>query len=245
MPSTPRIAIQFAVAQELAPAARLLLPSRSPRPSLPGLACRHGQLHGHELLLVAGGMGQKRAGSAAEAVLREWRPDLLVMAGVAGALAPDLSVADVITAEGIVAGDELLSPGLVPAVSTRPLRTGRLLSLDHVLVTAKDKCRALAALPHSPAPLAVEMETAAVARVAARHGLPWAAIRAVSDTAEESLPLDFNRLRTPDGDLPTSRVAFAALRSPAAIPGLMRLGQNTGRAAVALASFLEHWISRL
>jgi adenosylhomocysteine nucleosidase len=190
-------------------------------------------------------MGQKRAGTAAEAVLREWRPDLLVMAGVAGALAPDLSMADVIVADGIVAGHELHSPSLVPSVSTRSHHTGRLLSLDRVLVTADDKRVALAALLHSSAPLAVEMETAAVAQVAACHGVPWAAIRAVSDTADESLPLDFNRLRSPDGDLPTARVALAALSSPTAIPGLIRLGKNTGLAAEAVARFLEHWISSL
>lgn len=43
--------------------------------------------------------------------------------------------------------------------------------------------------------LAVEMETAAVAQVAEAHGLPWVAVRAVSDSAGDDMTLDFYRLR--------------------------------------------------
>lgn len=239
-----RIAIQFAVPQELTPAARLLQPAPTSRPDLARISFRHGLLHGKELLLLAGGMGQKRAGAGAEAIVRSWRPDLLVMAGVAGALAADLRVAEVIAASTITTGEAAYAPSVLPALASGAHRTGALLSLDQVLVTAEDKRKAVAALAY-PRPLAVEMETAAVAQVASRHGLPWTALRAVSDTAEESLPLDFNRLRTADGDLPTSRVAIAAVSNPAAIPGLIRLGKNTSLAAEALASFLEKWISSL
>lgn len=194
--------------------------------------------------MFAGGMGQKRAGASAEAIVRGWRPDLLIMAGVAGALAADLRVGDVIAASTITTGQSTYSPSVIPALASGTHRMGALLSLDHVLVTAADKRKALATLSH-PLPLAVEMETAAVAQVASHHGLPWTALRAISDTAEESLPLDFNRLRTPDGDLPTSRVALAAVSNPAAIPGLIRLGKNTSLAAEALASALEQWICSL
>ncbi len=44
--------------------------------------------------------------------------------------------------------------------------------------------------------LAVDMESAAVAQVAVAYGLPWLAVRAISDTASEDWSLDFGRLRT-------------------------------------------------
>jgi adenosylhomocysteine nucleosidase len=43
--------------------------------------------------------------------------------------------------------------------------------------------------------LVVEMETAAVAQTATAHELPWVAVRAVSDTADDELILDFGRLQ--------------------------------------------------
>ena len=168
------------------------------------------------------------------------------MAGVAGALSPDLGVADVVVADAVLSGGEALTPTEVPSLPIGGYHTGALLSVDRVLVTANDKLKAAAEhrTPNTEhqTPLAVEMETAVVARIAAAHGIPWAAVRAVSDTAAESLPLDFNRLRDANGDLPISRVALAAITNPAAIPGLIRLGRNTDLAAKVLAEFLARWI---
>jgi adenosylhomocysteine nucleosidase len=248
-----RVVVLFAVSQELGPFARRITPALTSRPSLP-LPFRHGRLGDREVLCLAGGMGPKRAAAAAEAVLRGWKPDLLVMAGVAGALSPELAVADLVIGDAVLSDGRLLLPPVVPALPDARYRTGPLLSLPHVLVTAEDKRAAAIATPVSPehrtpntehrTPLVVEMETAAVARVAIAHGIPWSAVRAVSDTAAESLPLDFNRLRSADGDLPTSRVALAAMMNPGAIPGLIRLGRNTSLAAEAVAGFLADWITR-
>jgi len=244
MPACTRIAVLFAVPQEMTPLARLLPPAAEGPPALklPAALRASGD---RQVLLVTGGMGGRRAAEAAAAIIRAWRPELLVMAGVAGALAEDLAVGDVIAADAVYTSDEALAPSLVPAGVLHPHRTGPLLSLDRVLVTADEKRAAHQSIARRPRPLAVEMETAAVARVAGEHGVPWAAVRAVSDTAGESLPLDFNRLRTPDGDLPVSRVAVAAITHPRSIPGLIRLGGNTAAASKSLAAFLVEWLTRI
>jgi adenosylhomocysteine nucleosidase len=218
-----------------------------------------GQLRAAQALLVAGGVGAERAARAAESILQAWKPDLLTIAGVAGALSPSLKVGDVVIANAVYTAGDPLRPSVIPAALHRPTQTGPLLCLDRVLVTAGEKHAAFAPpehptpntqhptlnTQHPTPPLAVEMETAAAARVAEAHGVPWAAVRAISDTAGESLPLDFNRLRDADGDLRTSRVALAALARPGSIPGLLRLGRNTGIAAEALACFLDHWLATI
>ena len=201
------------------------------------LPCWEGSLESCEVWLAVAGMGAQRAAIAARTILNAWKPDLLLIAGVAGALAPELRVGDVVAAREVVTPrKEMTAPRVLPAPFT-----GRLLSLDQVLVSATEKQEAWAHYGE-PRLLAVEMETSAAAAVAEKQGVAWAALRAISDTAGEGLPLDFNRLRSRDGDLPTSRVALAAIRQPASIPGLIRLGGNTNRAAEALAAVIERWL---
>ena len=248
-----RIALLFAVRQEMAPLARRLRPSREDVPPLRGYPMLFGEIAGRQVLLAAAGIGARRAAAAAEAVLDAWKPDLLLMTGVAGALSPDLQVGDLILANAVLTEVEQLHPSFVFPHTHTPTHphthTGPLLSLDRILITAKEKHAAFTTPPPHDSttapPLVVEMETAAAARVAMERGVPWAAIRAVSDTANESLPLDFNALRTADGELPTSRVAVAALRNPRCIPGLLRLGRNTSTASEALACFLAGWVASL
>jgi len=172
----------------------------------------------------------------------ERRPALIVLAGVAGALAPSLAVGDLVAADAVLSGGQVLSaPPLPPGVAALPadVRRGPLLSADRVLITPEEKAAAHA----EQGALAVEMEAAEIARAATAAGLPWAVLRAVSDTAAERLPLDFNRLRAPDGNLPIGRVAGAALAAPAAIPGLLRLGRNTDRAVARLTAALAAWLA--
>src|SRR4051812_45804962 len=157
-----RLAVLFAVPQEMAPLARRLTASAESLSSKLPFPHRAGSLARVPTLLCAGGMGARRAESAARAILDTWRPDLLVLAGVAGALSADLRLADVLVATAVETDSGALEPPVVPPLSGPAVR-GTLLSLDRVLVTAADKQAAL----NTPTPIhphahtAVEMETAA------------------------------------------------------------------------------------
>lgn len=70
------------------------------------------------------------------------------------------------------------------------LHTGLIVSGDRFVSTTQE-CRALQqALPDA---LAVEMEGAAVAQVCADYGVPFAALRTVSDRADDDAHADFSR----------------------------------------------------
>lgn len=69
------------------------------------------------------------------------------------------------------------------------LHTGLVLSGDRFVATAAESSVLRAALPDA---LAVEMEGAAVAQVCADYGLPFAALRTVSDRADDSAHADFS-----------------------------------------------------
>jgi adenosylhomocysteine nucleosidase len=125
-----------------------------------------------------------------------------------------------------------LDPALQVGDIVRELTT-----IDRVAVTAAEKC----ALRQRTGAAAVDMESAALAGKAREWGVPFHVIRAVSDRAEEDMPLDFNLYRGPDGRFSRSRIALAALASPfSRVPALLRLDRNCRMAARSLGDYFAH-----
>lgn len=113
--------------------------------------------------------------------------------GVAGALDPGLVPGDVLIPNRILYADG--DAGFVTDVDTATclgmalgprlrVRGGALWSSDHAIASAADK-RALASRSGA---LAVDMEAASVAAVAARAKLPFTALKAICDPADRELP---------------------------------------------------------
>jgi hypothetical protein len=81
---------------------------------------------------------------------------------------------------------------------------------------------------------AVDMESAAVARAAARHGLPFAILRAIADPAQRPLPPAALVAMRADGGVDLAAVLGALARSPGQLPALVRLGLDSRRAFSSL-----------
>jgi nucleoside phosphorylase len=191
-----------------------------------------GELNGDRWILVANGPGPSLAGEAAEAAFREEIPDAVVSTGLCGALDPQFEIGQIIVASEITAGGQKYA-SQTPAVS-RCYARGSIASINQVAVSASDK----RSLSKSGA-CAVEMEAAGLAGRASNWGAPFYCVRAVSDLAMESLPLDFNQFRDQSGRFSRGRIALAAMAQPwARIPGLLRLARNSRRAADVLGDFL-------
>ena len=92
---------------------------------------------------------------------------------------------------------------------------------------------------------AVEMESFEILHGAKENGIPAVAIRAISDLSDEELPLDMNRIFSDDGDVSVPGVVAQVVRRPQAIPGLVKLGQQSSRAAESLAQFLDKYVATL
>ena len=156
----------------------------------------------------------------------EWRVGQTMSVGFCGALDPELGIGDI-----VVSGEGFRGP------SDRFVQA-EILTADRVAVTSEEKRR----LRQSTGAAVVEMEAAAVAEKARTWGLPFRAVKAVSDTADEDLPLDFNQYRDRDGRFQTRRIAGAALFHPfVTLPGLLRLNRNCRRAAESLGAFLADY----
>jgi nucleoside phosphorylase len=199
------------------------------QPDWPLDFARLGRLHGVPIAMVANGPGPKLAGDAVDVVKANQNMDALISIGFCGGLQASLKACDIFVPSEIVG----ISPVRQPA-SQRPFKTGKLLSMDRVVSTAAEKT----ALGQSGAD-AVEMEAAAVVARANQCGVPFYAVRVVTDTCDQDFPVDFNRMRSPDGRFSRSRIIAAALRKPGTvIPQLIKLKRTTKRAALALGDFL-------
>ncbi|MGH7990930.1 MAG: hypothetical protein ACREDS_12170, partial [Limisphaerales bacterium] len=158
-------------------------------------------------------------------------PDLVLTCGFAGGLNPDLKLGEVVfELAAPVANNQKLADNLI-AASAKP---AKFFCADRIVTTVAEKKKLRAETGAD----AVEMESAAIHAVCAERGIPCATVRAISDTASEDLPLDFNALSKPDKNLDFGKLFFAIAKSPGKIPALMKLQRQTKFAAQQLANVL-------
>ena len=154
----------------------------------------------------------------------------LISFGLAGGLEPGLPAGALLVPRQVRDGAEAwqTDPDLNRQLGGE---TGHiLLGGGAVLATPQAKRAA-----HQAGADAVDLESAAVARAAARHGLPFAVLRAVCDTAERALPLAALVALDRAGRIGGLRIAAAVLRRPWELPALIGLAQDAARARKALA----------
>lgn len=210
-----KTAIVSAMQQELS-CVLALMPDES-RHRAAGRDFFAGELHGHEVVAVLSRVGKVAAATTATVLIERFQVDRIVFTGVAGGLAPGVQVGDVVVADAFLQHDLDASPIFpkyeVPLYGTSRFATDPVLSLQLAaaaqkalpgttlhrgLVVSGDRfvssgveSRALqSALPEA---LAVEMEGAAIAQVCHDYGLPFAAVRTVSDRADDAAHGDFLR----------------------------------------------------
>ncbi|HTX77285.1 MAG TPA: hypothetical protein VMD29_13835 [Terracidiphilus sp.] len=87
----------------------------------------------------------------------------------------------------------------------------------------------------------VDMEAAAIARLAAMREIPFYCIKGVSDALDDHLP-DFNRFIAPGGQLRTVRFGLSSLVTPKYWPALLRMGENSRKAAQGIARSLVDFL---
>ena len=95
---------------------------------------------------------------------------------------------------------------------------GDIAGSETIIATAAAK----SALRAASGAVAVDMESAAVARLAREAGIPFAVVRAVSDPAQRALPMAARAGFGADGVADIGAVLQALLRRPYELPALIR-----------------------
>ncbi|APH58253.1 S-adenosylhomocysteine nucleosidase [Granulibacter bethesdensis] len=180
--------------------------------------------------IAAVGGGEPEGAEQAAVHLAESGVDRLVSFGLAGGLDPAiLPGALLIPAELIEEGKVYRTDPLWPGGMTLQ----RMVATRQIVVSRKDK----AALFHQTGAGAVDLESGAVARVAARYGIPFSIVRAVCDPADRDLPPAALLALDQAGAIGVFRVAGSILRQPSQIGSLMALARDAAVARRTLRRF--------
>jgi nucleoside phosphorylase len=198
-----------------------------------------GNLGECEVLLAHTGMGKARAAEAMGSLFSMHRPDVLLSAGFAGALDPELPVGQLVAATNFSAMEML---AVVQRKMNARTRFGPIATVDDLLETAEKK-RAIRARTGA---LAADMETAAIHAECSRAGIPMLSLRVISDAASDSLPVPlsiwFDEKRQRPRPL---RLVLHLTRHPTRIRRFIRFVQGVEIARAELTSAVALLVSAL
>jgi len=210
---TAPIAIVSAMHEELAAVLALMPDER--KVTIAGREFWQGHLHRQEVVAVLARIGKVAGAITATVLIERFKVSAIVFTGVAGGLGPGVKVGDVVVADSFMQHDMDASPlfpkhevplyGMSrfvadPALSAAlaaaakqalpqaTLHQGLVISGDRFVSTTAESRVLQAALPDA---LAVEMEGAAFAQACHDYGVPFAAVRTVSDRADDAAHVDF------------------------------------------------------
>jgi len=201
--------------------------------------CFRFELPRSRCVLMETGVGISRATDGARALLEAEQPALVVSFGIAGAPRAGLSIGDVIAARSVArlqGGRQGRSRQLGQLTETVREAVRRAVEtmgsrLEHGVVLTTRGEQALAPDELAAENPVLDMETAGVAEVCARAGVPLLCLRAISDSVEAPLPFDLSDYLDDAQQLRIGRLIGAVLRRPGLLPSLLRVGRNAQKAA--------------
>jgi len=188
-------------------------------------------LYEHATAIVAhAGMGANRARLAVEAALSLGPASELISIGFAGACHPSAKVGDILQPTIVIdskTGERFFASASDPAehsiLVTVPVPAG----VEHKRYLAESY------YAH-----AVDMEAAAVARIARARDIPFTAIKAISDAHDFELP-DLAQFTTPDGQFREAAFAFHLAMHPGLWKSVATLAKGSKLAAQNLRREVE------
>lgn len=195
-------------------------------------------LGGLDVTVAFSGGSAERARAEAERLVVEGAA-ALVSFGLAGGLAPELRPGDLLLPE-IVRDAAAASWPVEPAWRERARARlanggiapegGALAGSDRIVATAADK----RALFEATSARAIDMESHAVAAVASAAGIPFLALRALADPADQVIPQVAREALRPDGRMRIRATFGGLLRAPGELMPLLRLARQSAVALTAL-----------
>ncbi len=203
-----------------------------------------------KIIVILSGMGLDNAEQMAYKLVAQ-NIQCLISFGTAGGLSEALKAGDICIPETVKDDrqyaariDNAYRQRLITSLihAQHPVHTGPLLSMGNMMVSCREKQQTYARYQCD----LVDMESAAIVRIAAIHHLPALVIRCIIDTADTCIPASVLQRTGSFGDVNLPRLAADLIHHPADIIKLIQLAsafkktrrclQLLGRHTVALAA---------
>lgn len=192
-------------------------------------------------LLAVSGMGSAAAAAGARALIQAGSTALASW-GMAGGLDPALHAGTIFLPSEVIAPDGTAvatmprwRESLCAALAAHhPVTGGKLLTSPTAVGSPAEK----AALYRQTGAAAVDMESMAIAEVAAAHQMPFIAVRVIVDSAQDALPRAVAAAAGSAGHLRPWRLIGALALAPGDLAPLIRLAcryRSAGRSLAAVA----------
>ncbi len=194
-----------------------------------------GTYNGHSLRLCLSGMVPSVAHGRVERLLDDFRPDVMISCGLAGALQPHLVVGDLIV--------QSRRPDLVGIAESAlqmagvPFHVGSLVTVSRPVLSPVDR-RALAERTNA---IAVDMESQTIAGFCHERAIPCLALKGVSDGIDDDLTPILGGFEIVD----IPRIALRVLMRPGTWGLAARLARSSYRSATHLGKGLCAVVSQL
>ena len=217
-----------------------------------------GEADGREVILIQSGVGSRRAERATCLLLENYSPSLILSVGYCGGLQPYLRVAQLVIPPEIYEGGLEKKRGKEPVGDVRlalkvddslisfaqqlAKEVGLSFHCGNLLTSAKVVSEPMSkkALGQKYPLIAVDMETAAVGRVAARKGLPFLSIRSLLDPLDMEIDLPWELFIDESGEVKVTFKTKFLLKKPWVVWRLMMINRNMRRASTTLGMFIYH-----
>ncbi|CAG7856249.1 hypothetical protein MCAMS1_00660 [biofilm metagenome] len=181
---------------------------------------------GDSIVIIYAGAGSENAAAAAGTLVKQGATKLISW-GCAAGLAADIKPGLLIVADQCVCADKsVVEPDnswqrhTLDVLADQQPHTGTIAESDKVVITRQDKLE----LGATSGAIAVDMETAAIARVAKANRIPFLVIRAIADPQTLDLPQAVVNALDEDGQVILIKLLGYLLLHPGEIPSLIKLG---------------------
>jgi adenosylhomocysteine nucleosidase len=156
--------------------------------------------------------------------------DGLISFGIAGGLAHGLRPGSLVLGTALITADGHRYPAMDLTLGMEHAIRAPVFGGREIVSRAEDK----RSLHDTTGAVAVDLESAEVARLCADAGVPFAVIRAIGDPAERDLPPAALVGLKPDGQVDLAAVLRSVLLTPGQIPALIKVALDTRLALAAL-----------